>query len=64
MPSSVVLPQPDGPTRLTNRPGATLKLTSRTAVNSPLAVSNTCVTFSTAIIAAYAITSPPLGHSV
>src|SRR2546423_966555 len=50
-PSSVVLPHPEGPTRLTNRPDATRKLTSRTAVNSPVGVSNVRVTLSRVIIA-------------
>src|SRR5258706_10036644 len=49
-PSSVVLPHPEGPTRLTNRPDPTRKLTSRTAVNSPVGVSNVRVTFWSAII--------------
>ena len=49
-PSSVVLPHPDGPTRLTKRPAATRKLTSSTAVKSPVAVSNVRVTRSTTII--------------
>ncbi len=49
-PSSVDLPQPDGPTMLTKRPGATVKLTSRTAVSSPVGVSNVRVTRSHAII--------------
>src|SRR6266404_4869964 len=49
-PSSVVLPHPDGPTRLTKRPAATRKLTSSTAVNSPAGVSNVRVTRSTTII--------------
>src|SRR5262250_1685016 len=50
-PSSVVLPQPEGPTRLTNRPASTRKLTSRTAVKSPVGVSNVRVTRSSVIIA-------------
>src|ERR1700675_745641 len=51
IPSSVVLPHPDGPTKLTKRPAPTLKLTSRTAVKSPPAVSNVRVTRSTVIMA-------------
>jgi hypothetical protein len=46
-----VLPQPEGPTRLTKRPGPTVKLTSRTAVNAPVGVSNVLVARSTTIIA-------------
>ena len=33
--SSVVLPEPDGPSSATNSPVATLRLTSRSAVNAP-----------------------------
>jgi hypothetical protein len=50
IPSRVVLPHPDGPTRLTKRPAATRKLTSRTAVKSPAGVPNVRVTRSTVII--------------
>src|SRR5262245_327750 len=50
MPSNVVFPHPDGPTRLTKRPASTRKLTSRTAVNSPVGVSNVRVTRSSVII--------------
>src|SRR2546423_14985114 len=39
-PSSVVLPHPDGPTRLTKRPAATRKLTSSTAGKSPAGASD------------------------
>src|SRR5215813_5986601 len=52
MPSNVVFPHPDGPTRLTKRPAATRKLTSRTAVKSPVGVSNVRDTRSTVIIRA------------
>jgi len=63
-PSRVVFPHPDGPTMLTNRPDPTVKLTSCTAVKSPVAVSNVRVTRSTVITAGYTMMSPPLGHSV
>ena len=33
--SVVVLPQPDGPSKVTRLPAATMKLTSRTAVTGP-----------------------------